>query len=355
MASPSINRKSTRIDEASRRLISPSHKRIRALPGIQIVGMGSYLPEQIVSNEQLNQDYGFDPDWIFQRTGIRERRYALPEQATSDLCFHAAQKAIEDNDVPVDDIDLVVVATFTPDMAFPSTACLVQSKLGLNAAAMDIQAACSGFMYAMITAAQYVATGCSNLALVIGGDCNSRILNPKDQGTFPLFGDGAGAVLISRGSKQQGLMAYQLGSDGSGGHLLQKPAGGSRLPISNELIAQDMQYLQMDGRAVFKWAIRILTDSIEEVLAAHGKDVDDISLMIAHQANIRILKAATDVLTIPANRTFNNLDRYGNTSSASIPIALDEAYRENRFKQDDLLLLSGFGAGLTWGTALFQW
>lgn len=334
---------------------TPAHMRICSLMGVQIVGTGSYVPAQVVTNEQLQRALGFDAHWILQRTGIRERRYAAAHEATSDLCVNAARLAIATADVRPEDIDLVIVATFTPDMAFPATACLVQAQLGVHAAAMDLQAACAGFMYALITAAQYVVTGCSKLALVIGGDCNSRILNPRDQRTYPLFGDGAGAVLVTRGSSRQGLVRYQLGSDGSGGEMLCRPAGGSRLPVTNELIEQDMHYLQMDGRAVFKWAVRVLTDSIEQVLASAGMGIEDISLLLAHQANIRILKAATDVLAVPTDRIFNNLDRYGNTSAASVPIALDEAYRADRFDRDDLLLLSGFGAGLTWGTALLRW
>lgn len=329
--------------------------RLRNLLGVQVVGSGSYVPEQVVTNQDLHATHGFDPDWIVQRTGIRERRYAAREEATSDLCAEAARRAIRAANVRPSDIDLVLVATFTPDMPFPATACLVQAALGLNAPAMDLQAACAGFMYALVTGAQYVATGCSKLALVVGGDCNSRILNPRDQRTYPLFGDGAGAVLLAKGRGDQGLVSYQLGSDGSGGDLLSRPACGSRMPVTGELIAQDMHYLQMDGRAVFRWAVRILTDSIAEVLEHAGRNVDEIALLVAHQANIRILKAATDELAVPTNRIFNNLHRYGNTSAGSIPIALDEAYREGRFDTNDFLLVSGFGAGLTWGTALMKW
>jgi 3-oxoacyl-[acyl-carrier-protein] synthase-3 len=340
---------------SSRRKLRKAQGRLRSLLGVQVVGTGSYVPDQVVTNEDLSVTHGFDPDWIVQRTGIRQRRYAAPGEATSDLCVEAARRAMQAADVRPADIDLVLVATFTPDMAFPATACLVQAALGLNAPAMDLQAACAGFMYALVTGAQYVATGCSKLALVIGGDCNSRILNPRDQRTFPLFGDGAGAVVLAKGHDDQGLVGYQLGSDGSGGDLLNRPAGGSRLPVTCDLIGQDMHYLQMDGRAVFKWAVRILTESILDVMDHSSRRVEDISLLVAHQANFRILKAATDVLAVPSPRIFNNLDRYGNTSAGSIPIALDEAFREGRFDENDLLLVSGFGAGLTWGTALLKW
>lgn len=340
---------------SSRRKPRAPQGRLNTLPGVRVLATGSYVPSQVVTNDDLSATHGFDPDWIFQRTGIRQRRYAEADEATSDLCVEAGRRAIRAAGVSPSDIDLVLVATFTPDMAFPATACLVQAELGLNAPAMDLQAACAGFMYALVTGAQFVASGCSKLALVIGGDCNSRILNPRDQRTFPLFGDGAGAVLLTQGQSDQGLVSYQLGSDGTGGDLLNRPAGGSRLPVTGELLAQDKHYLHMDGRAVFKWAVRILTESILDVLDHARRTVEDVGLLVAHQANIRILKAATDVLAVPSQRIFNNLDRYGNTSAGSIPIALDEAYRDGRFDEDDLLLISGFGAGLTWGTALLKW
>ncbi|MGH7193177.1 MAG: 3-oxoacyl-ACP synthase III family protein, partial [Candidatus Saccharimonadales bacterium] len=225
---------------------------LRRLMGVQVVATGSYVPDAVVTNEDLHARLGFDPNWIKQRTGILERRYAPPEMATSDLAVRAAERCLQRADVSAADVDLVLVGTFTPDMAFPATACLVQDRLGIRAPAVDLQAACAGFMYALVTGAQFVATGCSKLALVIGADCNSRILNPQDQGTYPLFGDGAGAVLLAAGSQDQGLVSYTLGSDGSGGELLSRPMGGSRLPIQCELLEKGLQYLQMDGRAVFK-------------------------------------------------------------------------------------------------------
>ena len=202
----------------------------RSLTGVRILGTGSYVPDAVVTNDQLHKQFGFDSDWIVKRTGILERRHALPHQATSDLCHEAALRCLRNASVSPRDVDLLVLATFTPDMSFPSTACLVQDRLKLNCAAIEVEAACAGFLYALITGAAYVVSGASNMALIIGGDCNSRILNPHDIKTYPLFGDGAGAVLLTRGRPDQGLLSYSMGADGSGGDLLSRPAGGSRMP-----------------------------------------------------------------------------------------------------------------------------
>jgi 3-oxoacyl-[acyl-carrier-protein] synthase-3 len=321
---------------------------------VRVVASGSYVPDAVVNNEHLRQRLGCDSEWIIKRTGILERRHALPHQATSDLCHLAAERCLAKADVNPKDIDLLLVGTFTPDMTFPSVACLVQDRLKLACPATDIQAACAGFMYALVTGAAYVLSGVSKLALVIGGDCNSRIINPSDLKTYPLFGDGAGAVLLAPGRPDQGLISYSLGADGSGGDLLNRPACGSRLPPTPELLAKNLQYLHMDGRAVFRWAIGILVDTIQDVLRAARLTVDDVDLFIPHQANIRIINAL-DVLDIPRSKVFVNLDRYGNTSAGSIPLALDEAVEEGRVKPGSLIMLSGFGAGLSWGTALMRW
>jgi 3-oxoacyl-[acyl-carrier-protein] synthase-3 len=325
------------------------------LTGVRVVGSGSYVPDSVVNNDHLQERFGFDSDWIVKRTGILERRHAQAHQATSDLCYEAARRCIDQAGVHTKDIDLLLLATFTPDMSFPSTACLVQDRLKLGCAAVDLQAACAGFMYALITGAAYVSSGVSDLALIIGGDCNSRILNPTDLKTYPLFGDGAGAVLLTRGRSNQGLLAFSLGADGSGGDLLSRPACGSRLPPTPDHIAKGLHYMHMDGRAVFRWAVAILCDTIQDVLQASNLRADEIKLYIPHQANIRIINAAIDVLHIPRNRVFNNLDRYGNTSAGSVPLALDEALQEGRIEPNDLIVLSGFGAGLAWGTAVMRW
>jgi 3-oxoacyl-[acyl-carrier-protein] synthase-3 len=326
--------------------------RTRSLMGVQIIGTGSYVPDRIVTNEELQSTHGFDPAWIIQRTGIRERRVASPDQATSDLCVEAAQRCIDSAHVDTRDIDMLVVGTFTPDQSFPSTACMVQDRLKLDCGAFDVQAACSGFMYSLVTGMSYVGSGQSQLCLVVGGDCNTRIINPNDSKTYPLFGDGAGAVLLAAGAPDQGLLAYRLGADGSGGPLLQRQACGSRMAPTPEAIQQGLHYLEMDGRAVFRWAVNILTDSTTEVLERAGLTVKDLDLVIPHQANIRIINAATDVLGFPRDKVFNNLDRYGNTSAGSVPIAMDEARSAGHLNRGDKVLLSGFGAGLTWGTAV---
>jgi 3-oxoacyl-[acyl-carrier-protein] synthase-3 len=322
---------------------------------VRVLSTGSYVPDAVITNDHLHERLGFDSDWIVKRTGILERRHALPHQATSDLCYEAAVQCIERAEVNPRDIDLLLLATFTPDMAFPSTACLVQDRLKLICPAVDLQAACAGFMYALVTGAAYVASGASDLALIIGGDCNSRVVNPDDLKTYPLFGDGAGAVLLTRGRPDQGLLSYSLGADGSGGDLLSRPACGSRLPATPELLAKGMQYMHMDGRAVFRWAVAILCDTIQDVLKDAGLRASDVHLYIPHQANIRIINAAIDVLHIPRSRVFNNLDRYGNTSAGSVPLALDEAIVEGRLKPGNLAVLSGFGSGLAWGTTVMRW
>jgi len=326
-----------------------------SLMGVQIVGTGSYVPENVVTNADLLRENGFDPDWIEQRSGILERRRAPADLATSDLCVEAGKRAMAAAGVRPKDIDLLIVGTFTPDHFCPSTACLVQDRLGLAVPAFDLSAACSGFMYALSTAAQFVATGNATTALALGADTNTRFMNPVDQRTFPLFGDGAGAAVVTKGTPQQGLLCYQLGADGSGGPLLVIPAGGTREPATHEGVAAGRQYVHMDGRSVFKWAVRALTDTIQLVLEHSNLGVNDVSLYLLHQANQRIIDAAVEALCIPRERIFNNIQRYGNTSGASVPIALDEAFRAGRIHPGDTLLLSGFGAGLTWGTAIFRW
>ena len=323
--------------------------------GLKISAVGKYVPDMVLTNDHLHARLGFDSDWIVKRTGILERRHAAADQATSDLCVEAANDCFAKSGYTAKDCDLLVVGTFTPDMSFPSTACIVQDRLGLVGPAIEVEAACAGFMYALITGAAYVLSGASDRALIIGGDTNSRVLNPDDIKTYPLFGDGAGAVIIERGTPSQGILAYSLGSDGAGGPLLMRASCGSRTPPSPEDIAAGKHFMYMDGRAVFRWAVDILCDTIQDVLSFAQLQPNDIDLYVVHQANIRIINAAIDVLHIPRAKMFNNLEKYGNTSAGSIPIALDEAKTAGRWNPGELAVLSGFGAGLAWGTAVVRW
>jgi 3-oxoacyl-[acyl-carrier-protein] synthase III len=330
---------------------------IARLMGVRIAGTGSCLADLVVTNEDLGR-LGCDPDWIVQRTGIRERRHAPPGVSTSDLAIAAAERALEAAGGCRDDVDLLLLATFTPDRLLPQTATTVQDRLGLNCPAMDVVAACAGFMYALVTGAQFVATGNARRVLVIGADTNTRVLNPDDKKTYPLFGDGAGAVVLERGSEEQGMLAYTLGADGSGMGLLTRRMGGVECPFTTAgLDGTDAApwLMEMDGRPVFKWAVRLLEDTFTHVLEAAGRERDSVALWLLHQANARILDAATDSMRVPADRVVKHLDRYGNTSAGSIPIALDESLREGRVRSGDELLMCGFGAGLSWGTALWKW
>ncbi len=328
--------------------------RLGRLTGIEIAATGSYVPDTIVANEDLAA-LGCDSDWIVQRTGIHQRRRAAPTQATSDLALRAAQQCLQRADVSTAEVDLIMVATITPDHASPSTACHLQKQLGCVAPAMDINAACAGFMYALVAAGQFVANGAAKCALVVGAEVMSRTINPSDVKTYPLFGDGAGAVLL-RASEDtsKGLLSYTLGAEGCGGQLLCIPSGGSRLPLTATAIEAGEHYLQMEGRSVFKWAVRVVADSTRDCLAHAGLEIDEIDMILLHQANIRIIDSAVADFAIDREKVFVNLDRYGNTSAASIPLALDEALSSGALKFGDRVLLCGFGSGLAWGTAVVQ-
>jgi 3-oxoacyl-[acyl-carrier-protein] synthase III len=334
---------------------SPPLARTKHLTGFQIVATGSYVPETIVTNDELQTTHGFDPQWIADRTGILQRRHAAAGVGSSDLCLEACLRCLQAAAVPKEDVDLLIVATHTPDLAMPGTACLLQEKLGLFCGAFDVQAACAGFMYALAIGAQFVRTGNAQRCLVVGADTSSRIVNPKDQGTYPLFGDGAGAVLLASGSSEQGFLAYQLGTDGSGADLLGRPAGGSRLPLTEQILAGNLHFFQMNGRAVFRWAVETVGRSAGELLQQTGLTADDIQLFVPHQANQRIIKLVSERLGLPAERVYCNIERYGNTMAGSIPLALDEAVAEGRIHRGDRVLLCGFGAGLSWGSALVHW
>jgi 3-oxoacyl-[acyl-carrier-protein] synthase-3 len=327
---------------------------VSRLTGIQILATGSFTPPRVITNEEL-APLGYDADWIVQRSGILERRQAGADIASSDLAYEAATRCLEQAGVQSDELDLIVVATLTGDSPIPSTACQSQRRIGGRAVAFDVSAACSGFMYALVTGMQFVKTGSARRVLVVGSEVMSRVINPADTKTFPLFGDGAGAVLLGAGNDDQGLLAYTLGADGRGADLLRVPGGGSREPLTAEHLAAGRQFIQMEGRTVFKWAVNLLADSVRTVLAEARITIDDVSLLILHQANRRIVDLAAEHLGIPAEKVIVNLDRYGNTSAASIPLALDEVHRLGRLQRGDHVLLSGFGAGLAWGTAVLRW
>ncbi len=339
-------------------LTSPRPSRYGRAVGFRLTGIGSAVPEAVVTNADLAR-LGCDPDWIASRSGIHERRHAAPEMATSDLAAAAGRAALAQAGLPATDVDLLVLGTFTPDMCIPSTACIVQEALGLDAPAMDVTAACAGFAYALTTAAQFVAAGTSRLPLVIGADTNSRVVDPEDIKTWPLFGDGAGAVLLeptgpAPPGREQGLLAFALGSDGRGADLLACPMSGSRRPITPEGAARREQFMQMDGRAVFKWAIRLAEENIATVVERAGLAFEQIDLFVLHQANARIIEGIRTALNLPGEKVFMNLDRYGNTSSGSIPLALDEAWRTGRIGPESTVVVCGFGGGLAWGTACWR-
>jgi 3-oxoacyl-[acyl-carrier-protein] synthase III len=335
-------------------LTSPRHSRFGRAVGFRLAGIGSYVPASVVTNADLAH-LGCDPQWIVERSGIHQRRHAPPEIATSDLATAAAREAIAMAGVDPAAIDLLVLGTFTPDMCIPSTACIVQEALGLDAPAMDVTAACAGFAYALVTASQFLAAGTSRLVLVVGADTNSRVVDPADIKTWPLFGDGAGAVLLeATGAPDRGLLASALGSDGRGAGLLACPMSGSRQPITAEGAARREQFMQMDGRAVFKWAIRLVEENVRHVVQHSGLPLEAIDLFVLHQANARIIEGARAALGVPAEKMAINLDRYGNTSSGSIPLALDEAWRAGRVGPGSTVVVCGFGGGLAWGSAVWR-
>ena len=322
---------------------------------ISITGIGAYAPERVVTNDDLSGLMDTSDEWIVERTGIRERRVAADDQALSDLALPAARAALEQAGMPGADVDLIIVATVTADMAFPSAAAILADELGAGeAGAYDLSAGCTGFMYAVAQGYGMLAAGLARHALVVGGDVLSRILDWSDRRTAVLFGDGAGAVVLDRVS-EGGFLGFELGADGSGGPQLYLPAGGSRAPASAETVAERKHFVQMNGREVFKFATRVLVSSAEKVLAECGKTVDDVDVYIPHQANIQIIDHAADKLGIPKEKIVVNVERYGNTSSGSIPLALADAQAEGRLRDGALVLMTGMGAGLTWGSGLIEW
>jgi len=313
------------------------------------------VPERVVTNDELSTMMDTSDEWIRERTGIRERRIATEDEALSDLCLPASRQALEDAGLEGSDIDLIIVATVTPDMAFPSTGALLADQLGASdAAAYDLSAGCTGFMYALAQAYGMLAGGLAQRALVVGGDVLSKLMDWTDRSTTVLFGDGAGAVVLERVG-DGGFLGFELGADGSGGPQLYLPAGGSRMPTSAETVAERQHFVQMNGREVFKFATRVLVSSAEAVLDTCGRTIDDVDVYVPHQANVRIIEHARKKLGIPEEKVVIDVDRYGNTSSGSIPLALADAREDGRLQAGKLVLMTGMGAGLTWGSGLIEW
>lgn len=319
-----------------------------------IVGIGSYLPERRLTNADLEHMVETSDEWILTRTGIRERRIVAPEQATSDLAANAARAALDRAGMAPDEVDLLVVGTTVPDQHFPSTACVTQSTLGLACPAVDLNAACTGFIYALHYGVAAIESGRYSTVLVVGADALSRVVDFQDRATCVLFGDGAGAVVL-RAADEAGVMGIVLGADGSGGGLLQLPAGGTRRPCSTETVANREHFLQMNGSEVFKFAVRVIPAATLTALEQSGHTIDDVAWLVPHQANKRILDTIQERLDIDHGRVYSNLEWTGNTSAASIPLALDDLYTSGRLRPGDLLALVGFGGGLTWGAAVVRW
>ena len=318
-------------------------------------GIGSYVPERKVDNQELSEKVDTSDEWIRTRTGIKERRFAAENESTSDLALEASRRALEDAGVSPEKIDLVVVATITPDMAFPSTACLLQHKLGIpKVACFDLEAACSGFLYALDVADGMLSSGRYECALVVGAEKLSSIMDWEDRTTCVLFGDGAGAAVLTKEGEGAEMIGFQCGADGSNPSLLHQPAGGSMQPASQETVDSRGHFLKMNGGEIFKSAVRVMERAAIELLEKHGFDKNEVDHVIPHQANARIVESLSQRLEIPLDRFYCNLHKFGNTSAASIPLALDEAYKSETFKKGDLGLLVAFGAGLTWSATLVR-
>ena len=321
-----------------------------------IIGTGSYVPEKILSNADLERLVETNDEWIVTRTGIRERRIAAPEQTTSDLAAEAAKAAMLNAGVTAEELDMIIVATVTPDMFFPSTACFVQTKIGAkNAVCFDVSAACSGFLFALETARQFIASGARKTVLVIGAEKLSTIVDWSDRNTCVLFGDGAGAAILRHKPGARGMIHTHMGSDGRQSEILYIPGGACRTPVTAENAALRLNTIKMNGKETYKQAVTAMMDAGNRVLEAGGVRAEELACVIPHQANARIIEAIADRMRLPLERFLINLDRFGNTSAAAVAIALDEANRTGRMKEGDYILLVVFGGGLTWAGSLIQW
>ncbi|HYG74789.1 MAG TPA: beta-ketoacyl-ACP synthase III [Planctomycetota bacterium] len=326
-----------------------------------IYGTGAYTPKKTLTNLDFSKTLDTSDEWITTRTGIKERRIAAPEEATSDLCLHAARAAIADSQLKPEDIDLIVVGTITPDYPFPSTACVLQNKLGLaesKCGAFDLSAACSGFLYALSTAQAYIGAGMAKNVLVCGAEIISRLMDYSDRTTCILFGDGAGAVVMGpprENGPSHTILSTRIYADGRGATLLNIPAGGSLRPNTRETLEEKLNFVRLDGREVFRFGVITAVDLIKDAMERHNLKREDIGAIVPHQANIRIIEAAAERLDLPLDLFITNLQMYGNTSAASVPIALDEASRAGRLKKGKPIITLAFGAGLTWTSAVIQW
>ena len=323
---------------------------------VGILGVGMFVPEDVLTNKDLEKMVDTSDEWITDRTGIRERRISGKDVPTSELAALAAERAMADAGVSIGEIDLIMVGTSSPDMFYPSVGCLVQAKLKAHKIpSMDVQAGCTGFSYALIAATQFIRTGMYKKILVIGADEISKMLNWEDRNTCVLFGDGAGALVVGEVDAPYGILGAFMGSDGNGGELLKFPAGGTRFPATEETVRQKLHSVHMDGNEVFKFAVRVMGDAAAKALEDAGLNEADVDWLIPHQANMRIIQSAAKRLKMPMEKVIVNLDKYGNTSSASIPLALEEAVRDGRIKAGNTVLLVGFGAGLTWASIVLRW
>jgi 3-oxoacyl-[acyl-carrier-protein] synthase III len=327
-----------------------------SLTPVGILGVGHFAPEAVVTNADLTKFVDTTEEWISSRTGILERRRATADEATSDLGYAAAVRALEHAQVRPEEVDLIIMATLTPDMPMPATACLIQERLGATrAGAFDMNVACSGFAYALATGSQFVASGTFRRVLVIGADCMTKIMNWEDRSTCVLFGDGAGAVVLGPVSEGYGVLGIHLGADGGGAKYLTIPATGTRIPAWTKDIPHGAYFLQMEGREVFRFAVGIMGDSALQALDRAGLTPEQVSLFIPHQANMRIIDAARKRLGLPPERVFTNVQNYGNTSCGSIPLALSEAFAEGRIRDGDVIVMVGFGGGLSWASVAMRW
>lgn len=329
---------------------------MKTLKAAGILGVGYYVPEKVLTNKDLEKMVDTSDEWIVERTGIKERRISSPEQATSDLSTIAGKKALESAGIKAEELDLIIVCTLTPDMFFPATSCIVQKNLGaVNAGAFDLSAGCSGFVYGLSVACQMVAGGVHKKILVVGAEVLSKITNWQDRNTCVIFADGAGAAVVGEVEDGYGYYNSVLGADGTGGEHIIMPAGGSRKPSTVETLKENLHYIHMDGTEVFKFATRVVPEAAKKVLEPTNLQMDDIDIIIPHQANVRIIQSAAKRLKQPVEKFFVNIEKYGNTSAATVPIALAEAFEQGRIKKNDNVLLVGFGTGLTWAACILKW